>query len=66
MRSLRTDIAFSNGESPETIDLKGATITIDAMGTQTAIAQQIQDSDANYILTLKANHPTLASGSKCL
>lgn len=30
------------------------------MGTQTAIAQQIQDASADYILTLKANHPTLA------
>lgn len=44
----------------EQLDLKGAIITMDAMGTQTAIAQQIQDSGADYILTLKANHPTLA------
>ena len=54
----RTDIAFSNGESLEAIDLKGAIITIDAMVTQTAIAQQIQSTGADYILTLKANHPT--------
>ena len=33
------------------------------MGTQIAIAQQIQDSGANYILTLKANHPTLAQNA---
>ena len=29
------------------------------MGTQTAIAAQIYNSDADYILALKANHPTL-------
>jgi len=35
----------------------GCIITIDAMGTQTAIAAQIQQANADYIL--KANHPTL-------
>ena len=60
----RTDIAKSNGESPEAIDLEGAIITTDAMGTQTAIAQQIQDSSADYILTLKANHPILAENAR--
>jgi hypothetical protein len=44
----------------EQLDLKGAIITIDAMGTQKAIAQQITDAGADYILTLKTNHPTLA------
>jgi predicted transposase YbfD/YdcC len=44
----------------EQLDLKGAIITIDAMETQKAIAQQIQSAGADYILTLKANHPTLA------
>lgn len=44
----------------EQLDLKGAIVTTDAMGTQTAIAKQIQDSGADYILTLKGNHPTLA------
>ena len=44
----------------EQLDLKDAIVTIDAMGTQTAIARQIQSADADYILTLKANHPTLA------
>lgn len=45
----------------EQLGLTGAIITIDAMGTQTAIAQQIQEAGADYILTLKANHPSLAS-----
>jgi len=32
------------------VDLKGAIVTIDAMGTQTAIAQQIVDSSGDYTL----------------
>lgn len=43
----------------ELLDLSGCIITIDAMGTQKAIAQQIRQGNANYVLTLKANHPTL-------
>jgi hypothetical protein len=44
----------------EQLDLQEAIITTDAMGTQTAIAKQIKEAGADYILTLKANHPTLA------
>ena len=40
----------------EQLKLKSRIITIDPMGTQTAIAQQIQDSGADYIVTLKANY----------
>ena len=43
----------------ELLDLAGCIITIDAMGTQTAIAAQIYNAKANYVLALKANHPTL-------
>lgn len=43
----------------ELLDVAGCIITIDAMGTQTAIAAQIYGTNANYILALKANHPTL-------
>ena len=43
----------------ELLDLTGAIITIDAMGTQTAIADKIITKKANYVLALKANHPTL-------
>src|SRR6516164_2505012 len=35
------------------VDIQGAIITIDAMGTQTAIAEQIIDSGAYYVLALK-------------
>lgn len=44
----------------EQLDLKGGVVTTDAMGTQTSIAKQIQEAGADYILALKANHPTLA------
>jgi predicted transposase YbfD/YdcC len=43
----------------ELLDLTGCIITIDAMGTQTAIATQIYNANADYVLALKANHPTL-------
>jgi predicted transposase YbfD/YdcC len=41
------------------VDIKGAIITIDAMGTQKAIAEQIVDSGADYVLALKGNQETL-------
>lgn len=43
------------------LDITGCVITIDAMGTQTAIAQKIIEKKADYVLALKANHPTLYS-----
>ena len=46
-------------ELVETLDLRGATVTIDAMGCQTAIAEKIVDGGADYVLGLKGNHPTL-------
>lgn len=41
------------------VDIRGAIITIDAMGTQTAIAAQIVDGQADYVLALKGNQETL-------
>lgn len=41
------------------VDIKGAIITIDAMGTQKAIAEQIVDSEADYVLALKGNQESL-------
>jgi predicted transposase YbfD/YdcC len=41
------------------VDIKGAIITIDAMGTQKAIAAQIIDREADYVLALKGNQDTL-------
>lgn len=43
----------------ELLDLAGCILTIDAMGTQTAIAATIYHAKADYVLALKANHPTL-------
>jgi predicted transposase YbfD/YdcC len=43
----------------ELLDWPGCIITIDAMGNQTAIATQIYQAKADYVLSLKANHPTL-------
>jgi predicted transposase YbfD/YdcC len=41
------------------VDIKGAIITIDAMGTQKAIAAQIIEGEADYVLALKGNQDTL-------
>lgn len=41
------------------VHLKGAIITIDAMGTQTAIAKQIVEGGADYVLALKGNQSGL-------
>jgi predicted transposase YbfD/YdcC len=39
--------------------LAGCTVTIDAMGTQRAIAKQIIEQEADYVLSLKENQKTL-------
>ena len=41
------------------LTLRGSTVTIDAIGTQKAIAEEIVERDGNYILALKENHPAL-------
>ncbi|MEP0854168.1 MULTISPECIES: ISAs1 family transposase [Cyanophyceae] len=43
----------------ELLDIQGCIVTLDAMGTQKDIAYQIHTAHADYILSLKANHPTL-------
>ena len=43
----------------DSLDFSGAIISIDAMGTQTNIAEQIIQSEANYILSLKGNQKHL-------
>ena len=40
-------------------DIKGAIVTIDAMGAQKVIAKQIIDGEADYVLALKGNQETL-------
>ena len=46
----------------ELIEISGALVTIDAMGCQTEIAQQIVDGGADYCLAVKGNQPTLHQG----
>ena len=41
------------------VDIKGAIVTIDAMGAQKVIAKQIIDGEADYVLALKGNQETL-------
>ena len=41
------------------LDLSGCMVTIDAMGTQTEIAQQIVDQGGDYLLPVKENHKQL-------
>ena len=43
----------------ELLCLKGCIVTIDAMGTQKAIAKKIIEKEADYILQVKSNQPTL-------
>jgi predicted transposase YbfD/YdcC len=43
----------------ELLDLQGCVVTIDAAGCQKEIAAQIVAKDADYVLALKENHPTL-------
>jgi len=43
----------------ELLELKGCIVTIDAMGTQKAIAQSICEKVAEYVLALKGNQGTL-------
>lgn len=42
------------------LELKGAIVTTDAMGSQKEIAAQIVDGGGDYCLAIKDNHPTLA------
>lgn len=43
----------------DSLELSGAVVSIDAIGTQTAIAEQIVSSGADYVLSLKANQKHL-------
>lgn len=45
----------------ELLSLKGAIVTIDAMGMQKAIVAQIREQKADFVIGLKDNQPTLAA-----
>lgn len=44
----------------ELLSIKGATVTIDAMGCQKTIAEKILEKSANYLLAVKNNQPELS------
>jgi predicted transposase YbfD/YdcC len=46
------------------LDLRGATVTIDAMGCQRAIAADLRNAGAHYVLQVKDNQPTLLANAK--
>lgn len=50
----------------KSLDLRGAVVTIDAMGTQTRIAQTIRDGGGDYVLSLKENWPATYAEVKML
>ena len=43
------------------LDLNGATVTIDAMGCQTEIVEQIRDQGGHYVFAAKDNQPGLSA-----
>ena len=46
----------------EILEIPGGIVTIDAMGCQTAIAEAIIAREADYVLAVKENQPTLHAG----
>lgn len=46
----------------EMLEISGCLVTIDAMGCQTEIAEQIVNCGADYVLAVKGNQPTLREG----
>lgn len=41
------------------LDLAGAVVTVDALNTQRAVAEQVVAAGGDYVMALKDNHPTL-------
>lgn len=41
------------------LDLRGSVVSVDALNTQKAIAQQIVKGGGDYLMAVKQNHPTL-------
>ena len=47
------------------LDIEGAVVSIDAAGTQTAIAERILEGNAHYFLAVKDNQPSLREAVRC-
>ncbi len=50
----------------ESVDISGAVVTTDALGTQTQVAWAIREHGGDYMLALKANHPKLYEDTQWL
>lgn len=50
----------------ESLDISGAVVTTDALGTQKQVAWAVKEHDAEYMLALKGNHPRLYADVKWL
>lgn len=50
----------------EALDLNGATVTLDAMGCQKAIARALVDKGADYVLGLKGRARCISRSSGAL
>jgi predicted transposase YbfD/YdcC len=49
----------------DSLDIEDAVVTIDAMGTQTKIAEQIRQKKAHYLLAVKGNQKELFEDMEC-
>ena len=50
----------------DALDIRGATVTLDALGCQRSIAETIVARGAHFILSAKNNQPTLAQATQAL
>jgi predicted transposase YbfD/YdcC len=48
------------------LDLAGATVTVDAIGCQRAVAREVDDRGGRYVLAVKENQPALYAKVKAL
>lgn len=49
----------------DSLDIEDAVVSIDAIGTQVKIAEQIREKKGHYILSVKANQPGLLEDIEC-
>ena len=50
----------------DALDLRGTTVTIDAVGCQRAIVEKIVEKKADYLIAVKNNQPSLAQAVESL
>ena len=66
LAQVKTDAKSNEIEAiPRLLDLlvlKGAIVTLDAMGCQKGVADKIREQQSDYMLAVKGNHPKLLAG----